>query len=388
MPFKIIIFTVQAFLLVAFSSALSAEVLVSVKCTNATGEALVYINGENQGACPIDKFIPAGDITLKVVQRVDADHERLFQKSFYAAEDDVKRFKVRLSGSQLTATAKKRQLAERKKFEKNQANTALSQANEGNIQAMETVAQYYRQGVGIEQNQEKASFWQNKAKATREENAAMRTLSQAKSGDIEAMAKMASLYTDGNGVKKDSQQALFWKNKKTAALQAIKDKAIADQHTIDQAHAAAVLSLAEMGDITAMKEMSELFDTGKGVELNNATARDWRHKALQTERRAEEKEYRDNELADLEKELDELSYFGSTLFLGGFAFDLLKNENREPLMFSVGLTMGPFMTIAGIVGDLTSAPTRTSDKGRLEEEIEALTANWGAPNSMVAKALR
>lgn len=91
------------------SSALADKAMLRINCDGDAADAEVYINGTFRGECPIDLAVTAGTTKLRVVKKLDAEHDGVFEKEIRLAEGGaVKRVDVALA-PELNAEGKTRQ---------------------------------------------------------------------------------------------------------------------------------------------------------------------------------------------------------------------------------------------------------------------------------------
>lgn len=352
------------------STSAYAESALRVTCHGSNEGAMIYLNGEPKGSCSVDLFVPSGEMTLRAVKKVDNEHERVFEKTFFLADDSAKKIDVNLSRSQLTPAAKQQRLAAKLRKEQRRAQDALADAEQGDIQAMYSLSRYYRNGQGVTRNSEKAQFWRDKAVETERQNVAMATLKSAQAGNLESMEEIAHLYKKGRGVEQSDELAQMWIDKKTATIKAKEEQ-----------HAQKVLASAEHGDVNAMREMSELYKTGKGVDQSDKKSQRWSKRRQSALAKKAKKERKARELAQAKRELDEINYFGNVKEMGTSIAN--NTHNEEPITLTLGGATG---MLAATVGDIISAPFRLTNQLFLQREISAQAAVWDAPKSMVAKA--
>ncbi len=208
-------------MLFVVSSSYAFDTPIRIKCQPNDQGAKVYINGENKGECssdgPLNIFLYAGPTTVFVHKQVDRDHEQVYQHQFTAVAGVPKILKVVLSSPQLTEKARlaKERADKMARLAKEKADfeRALAAANNGELEAMATLAQYYQRGTGVAQDSSKAEAWLWKI----EEIKANNELSTAKSGDLKAMEAMVQRYKHGKGVKRNIPQAQEWQAKVDAA---------------------------------------------------------------------------------------------------------------------------------------------------------------------------
>ena len=80
---------------------------LQVACKGEDEDAVVTLNGEFKGYCPILLEVKSGTLKLRVVKKVDALHERVFEKEIRLGDDEKKKVEVRLT-TQLTATGQRK----------------------------------------------------------------------------------------------------------------------------------------------------------------------------------------------------------------------------------------------------------------------------------------
>ena len=168
----------------ANNNSVAGRAMLRVACDAESLNSEITINGVFSGDCPIDLAVPAGTIRLRVVKRVDANHERSFETEFRVVPDSIRRVDVILGGSKLNAEglrqeAEASRLAELKRLETERARllaeegrlreeqAALTrlepEAHAGNVAAMLQLAQLIRVGRGATIPLAQADAWVSKA---------------------------------------------------------------------------------------------------------------------------------------------------------------------------------------------------------------------------------
>jgi formylglycine-generating enzyme required for sulfatase activity len=71
--------------------------MLRISCDGDAAGAAVTINGKFKGDCPMDMAIGAGSWNLRVVKKVDSDHERVYAETVRIGDDVVKKIDVSLS---------------------------------------------------------------------------------------------------------------------------------------------------------------------------------------------------------------------------------------------------------------------------------------------------
>ncbi|MGF1761327.1 hypothetical protein L4D76_26115 [Photobacterium sagamiensis] len=328
---------------------------VRVKCDENDTKTKIFINNKYKGECPkVDTIVPAGKITLRAQKQVDNEHEQVFVKQLDIVEGEPQRVNVELGPTQLTASAKREREQAAEKREKLAVKTELTAARDGDVVAMEKMAQRYVSGAGVAKSKAKADYWQQK----RESVMAQADLASAKAGDIAAMNAMVQHYQQGKGVSKSAKQAQLWTD------------------NIEAAQAQVDLASAKAGNTKAMKAVSQRYQTGKGLEQSTDQAQYWLQKVDETAnlKLAEAKR------REVQKEIDDISYIDST-GLGSWALDTVDGQN----VTEVFLTGLPALTIMTAF-DVISTPINLSRQAYLSQQLAARPSTWAKPDSMMAKA--
>lgn len=359
---------IKVSLLWFISMASYGDVALRVVCLESDQGVTIYINDKKKGSCPNDVITEAGEINLRAVKIVDADHEQVFEESFVMADEDVKKVRVRLSETRLNAAAVKRKVAARLQQEKQDAEAALLKARGGDVDAMNALVTFYEVGLGLPKNIEKSEYWKNKAIQTTQYNNAMRILQQAENGDMHAIDKIIDIYAQGDGLTADSEKAQKWRDKKVEILNAV-----------DKEFALAALKKAQAGDLSAMQTVAGLYKSGKGFEQSSGKAQEWEENYLNALNQQKMLEKKELEIQNKREEIKNIDYF-----MGFHAMqDIMQESDGILAVFTI--TLLPTMVLT-TVSDLLSAPYKTTKQIMLQNEIDAHAAQWGAPNSMVSKA--
>ncbi len=100
-------------------AAPAADAVIRVACDSQDTGALIYVNGQMKGDCPIDIPVVSGTLRLRVVKKVDEGRERVFERELVMGAGTSKRVDVEMSPTQLTAEGRKLEDArlEREKIE-------------------------------------------------------------------------------------------------------------------------------------------------------------------------------------------------------------------------------------------------------------------------------
>lgn len=95
-------------LALVFATPLSAYAIseLQVACYGEDEDAEVTLNGQFKGYCPIELKVMPGALKLRVMKKVDAMHERVFEKEIRLGDDVRMRVEARLT-KQLTAAGQR-----------------------------------------------------------------------------------------------------------------------------------------------------------------------------------------------------------------------------------------------------------------------------------------
>jgi hypothetical protein len=188
----------------------AAGSLLRVACDGADQGAEISINGVFKGECPLDIQVNPGTIQLRLVKKVDAERERVFQQEFRMGDGVVKKVEAVLS-LQLNADGLRR---EREREAARQAATAEARraddellqqqgqaADAGDATAMLALAERHETGRGVPKSDEHATAWYRKAAAAGNEAAKFKLSALYKQhrndADVQAVVRMLALPSDG-----------------------------------------------------------------------------------------------------------------------------------------------------------------------------------------------
>jgi formylglycine-generating enzyme required for sulfatase activity len=93
----------------ASSSVLAQSSMLRVGCEGDDMGAEVSVNDKFRGECPLDIQVSEGPLKLRLVKKVDALHERVFEQDIRMGDGTVKRVDARLGASQLTAEGRQQE---------------------------------------------------------------------------------------------------------------------------------------------------------------------------------------------------------------------------------------------------------------------------------------
>lgn len=183
--------------------------IVRIKCADIDIGAKIYFNNAYKGECPADIILDAGSYAL-LLTRVGGDYEHYIEKNITIVDNVPQRLNLALTESRLTAKAKKRKEDEEKKQRENEFLAQKNAANQGDLQAMRTLADYYQRGYGVKHSEKEAKLWLDKAEKAAEEEYFESLLKQVQVGDVKAMEQLVKIYSTGEGGPLDKEQAEYW----------------------------------------------------------------------------------------------------------------------------------------------------------------------------------
>lgn len=183
--------------------------LLRVACYDDNEGATIYINGVNKGECSADVPVSAGSVTVQARKMVDAEHERVWQKTVEMLDNVPKRVEVQLSGPQLTAAAQRQREEQAAKQRQAEAQADLQTAKQNDVAAIERVIRRYQQGDGLKADAGQAKQWLLRLESAK----AARVLAAAEGGSAEAMEDLVQRYEQGNGVTQDAAKARQWRER-------------------------------------------------------------------------------------------------------------------------------------------------------------------------------
>lgn len=202
------------------------------------------------------------------------------------------------------------------------------------------------------------------AEQKREAEEAQRELKAAQDGNIKAMASIASRYANGRGVAQNPEQAQYWQS--------------LYQETKNSQEIQALTKRADAGEVAAMLELSKRFASGVGASQDDTKAQEWNKKAqaVEAERIAKEKKAAAaRKRAEIEQRLAQYSMTPNV--------DSLMRKRHSDLFDMISSTIAcPIL----LVSDILSAPSHTTERKQISDELSAHAAAWAAPESLMAKA--
>ncbi len=189
-------FFASLLLAVVTPAAYAADSLVRIDCLDETDGAAVYLDGEYQFDCePFAKrpiLTQAGEHEVTVVKPLDREYERVFAQTLELRAGEPQRVRVSLPARTLTAYGREQEAlrreqariaAEKAEQERQErarlaaeaaAREALEQdlalARQGQVAAMQRMAERYDKGDGVEQDPDQASHWREQYRRQQEIN--------------------------------------------------------------------------------------------------------------------------------------------------------------------------------------------------------------------------
>lgn len=195
--------------------------VIRIKCADADTGAKIYLNNVYKGECPADIIVDAGNYALFLTRSV-GDYEHYLEKNITVVDNVPQRLNLALSESRLTAKAKKRVEEEEKQQREADFLAQKNAANQGDLQAMRTLADYYEQGHGVKRSAKEAKQWRDKAEKIVQQERLTNLIAQGKIGDVNAMQQLVSIYKTGNyATPASAEEAQYWQqqlDQKSATL--------------------------------------------------------------------------------------------------------------------------------------------------------------------------
>jgi hypothetical protein len=200
--------------------AVAAGSLLRVACEGGDAGAEVTINGVFKGECPLDIQVNEGTVQLRVLKKVDASRERVFEQQFRIGDGVVKKIEVALSAPRLNAEAQRREseriAAEREEAMRREQARQLARAAEeqadrelrqqqqkaieaGDATAMIAFAERYETGKGVPKNEAEARSWLKRAADAGNPVAAFRLTDLYKNGRKEDVADIVRMLAFPSG---------------------------------------------------------------------------------------------------------------------------------------------------------------------------------------------
>ncbi|MDR0279268.1 MAG: PEGA domain-containing protein [Paucimonas sp.] len=197
-------FAVLAMLATPFAHA---DSLLRVTCADDDSDAVVTIDNNAVGSCPVITAMPAGTYQVRVVKTVGADQEQVFEKEVVLVEGRPQSIDAELSAPRLTAEAVSANA-------RAEAAKTLERAQNGDVDAMLALAALYEQGSGVDKAPAKAAYWRTmatQAKAKAAQDQFLTLMQGAKNGNEASMYAVANAYDSGDGVPQDHGKAAAWR---------------------------------------------------------------------------------------------------------------------------------------------------------------------------------
>ena len=202
--------------LVAHSGAHAQGSTLRVACKGKDIGAEVSINGQFKGECPLDAQVRAGTVKLRLVKKVDALREQVFEQDIRIGSGVLKQIDVVLPEPRLTAQAQRSEGARlaseaaeaAKREQARQAELLEAQRRESERVAAEAAEAAKREqtrlaGLTEEQRRDEALLAQQRQAAA--------------AGNPSAMALLGARYETGQGVAQSDEQAVNWYRKSAEA---------------------------------------------------------------------------------------------------------------------------------------------------------------------------
>jgi hypothetical protein len=104
---KAIYFLLLSVLAATSANAYAAGSVLSVACKGDDVGAEIWVNGKFKGECPLDVKVPAGTLKLKVLKKVDASGDRIFEQDIRVGDGVIKKVDALLGSPMLNAEGKR-----------------------------------------------------------------------------------------------------------------------------------------------------------------------------------------------------------------------------------------------------------------------------------------
>lgn len=253
--------------LVPAAYAQAAGSLLSVGCSGADVGAEIFVGDTFKGECPLDVQVQPGTVHLRVVKKVDAKLERVFEQDIRLGDGVTKKVTAVLT--------KRRAIVKQEPLDQQPLLKIHDAAQSGNTAAV----------LGSGSTQLPVSA--DQAKGDTKLLAPNRKT--AASGNSGALFERGSAFETGTGVAKSDEQAVLWYQK---AVEAGHAQAMANLAVMYRDHRgglpkddAKFLSLtrqaAELGNPAAMSNLGWAFMLGRGVPKSDEQAVAWLQKAVE-----------------------------------------------------------------------------------------------------------
>jgi TPR repeat protein len=170
------------------ASAFADNPMLRITCEGKNTGARIYVNGKLKGECPLDMQVPPGRVRLVGVVPHNDEFDVVWEQTVTLSEDVVKKLEVNVKHLHFNERLQ-RQFAP-------EAPETLKKAEQGDVKKMYSLFDFYHQGFGLPQSDEKAAAWLRKA---------------ADLGNERAMTQLGYCYLEGDaGFPEDKKQAIDW----------------------------------------------------------------------------------------------------------------------------------------------------------------------------------
>jgi hypothetical protein len=193
------------------AQAQNQESLLAVYCMNDTDTAAIVIDGKTVGECSEAESrslfpISVGQHSIEVIKPVSDQYERRFSGTVTINAGVPARIRVNMPEPTLTALGMQQQ---QQAFQQ-----TLQAANQGDLDAMDKLADAYQTGTGTTADASQAEHWKNRANAIRtarqHEKEFTGVLQKANTGDTDAMRTLINYYSSGYGTEVNPAAAEQW----------------------------------------------------------------------------------------------------------------------------------------------------------------------------------
>ena len=210
-----------------------------------------------------------------------------------------------------------------------------------------------------------------RAQQERERQAAELAMEKAEDGDTDAMRELAGYYREGKGIPEDPDKATKWLD----TAESLEAERAAEK----------TRGKAEDGNIDAMRQLAERYQSGNGVGQSPDKAEQWISRAKEAEAEARQAQEQAERIAEekarnekLQEQIDNTVYFETT----NEFFDLATDA---PLAATLVLPLSPILTGFTVV-EAAKAPTQSTRVARWRKQMTQRPAAFDNPDSMIARA--
>jgi hypothetical protein len=153
----------------------------------------------------------------------------------------------------------------------------------------------------------------------------------------------------------------------------------------EEAGALQLLREAEAGNLDSMEALAKRYDTGNGIGKDPEKAGFWRNKKQGLEQQALAKK-RETDKAARIKAIEDKKYSNTKDFFADMFMQSKKGIN--PLTATSLTFYSPLFVPSSLLTDWSELPAQKAEIEKIRKEAAVLPARWAAPDSMIAQANR